>query len=118
VSREPGTPPRPVSTVAPDGRLYRTTNKTFEGYCQDRWGMTDRRARQLMSAAGVIADVKSGTIVPATESQARPLAPLGPNQRREAWQLAVESAPNGRPTARDVNGGAATSPRSALTSRP
>jgi hypothetical protein len=85
-----------------DGRLYRLSHGTFEDYCRDRWEMTDRRARQLMSAAEVVTNVNSGTMVPVTERQARPLTPLPAPVQREAWARAVESAPNGKPTARIV----------------
>jgi hypothetical protein len=54
-----------------DERLYLETHKTFDDYCRERWDFTDRRARQLMTAAEV------GTIVPvANEAQARELVPL------------------------------------------
>ena len=63
-----------------DRRLYREQHDTFEAYCQERWGFTDRRARQLMTAAEI------GTTVPiATERQARELVPL-----RDDEQAAVE----------------------------
>jgi VRR-NUC domain len=63
-----------------DGRLYRAEHGTFEGYCQERWGFTDRRARQLIDAAQI------GTMVPlSNERQARELVPLldQPGQLRE-----------------------------------
>jgi hypothetical protein len=88
-----------------DGRLYRASHGTFEDYCRERWGMTDRRARQLMGAAETIALLQTGTIVPVlpiTESQARPLTALPPERQAEAWQAAVETAPDGKVTAAHV----------------
>jgi len=88
-----------------DSRLYRTTHGTFEDYCRERWGFTDRRARMLMSAAEVATNLETGPIVPVlpvTESQARPLTSLEPDAQREAWARAVETAPNGRVTAAHV----------------
>lgn len=88
-----------------DGRLYRASHATFEDYCRGRWGMTDRRARQLMGAAETIALLQTGTIVPvlpSTESQARPLTQLEPAQQAEAWQRAVDTAPEGKMTAAHV----------------
>lgn len=88
-----------------DGRLYRAEHATFEAYCRERWGFTDRRARMLMSAAQTVALIETGTIVPvlpATESQARPLTRLRPERQGEAWQRAVETAPNGKVTAAHV----------------
>ncbi len=46
----------------------------FEDYCRERWGWTDRRARQLMSAAETVKALETGTIVPTNEAQARELA--------------------------------------------
>lgn len=70
-----------------DSRLYRETFETFEDYCRERWGFTDRRARQLIDAAQI------GTTVPVeNERQARELARLGnSDERRETW-LEVESS--------------------------
>lgn len=51
-------------------------------------------ANKLIASASVVDAV--GTIVPvspATESQARPLSRLEPEQQKEAWQKAVETAP-------------------------
>ena len=88
-----------------DRRLYRTEHPTFADYCKAKWKMSDRRARQLMDAAEVTSTIaKSGTTVPKSERQARPLATLPPAQRAEAWQKAVAASPNGQPTAKDVQG--------------
>jgi hypothetical protein len=66
-----------------DARLYRQTHGSFEAYCEERWGFSGRRGRQLMAAAEV------GTIVPVSnEGQARELAPLldeGENAVAEVW---------------------------------
>jgi hypothetical protein len=37
-----------------DKRLYRERFKTFEAYCQDKWGFTRQRARQLIEAGETI----------------------------------------------------------------
>lgn len=85
-------------------RLYRQTHATFEEYCRDRWQLQERRAYQFMDAASVVETLKVEPLVqlPSNERQARPLATLPPEQLREAWQVAVESAPNGKPTATQV----------------
>lgn len=88
-----------------DSRLYRTAFDTFEDYCRQRWGMVASRARQLIAAAEVAGNLESVTNVtlfPATESQARPLVQLEPEEQRIVWQQAVESAPNGKVTAAHV----------------
>jgi hypothetical protein len=82
-----------------DGRLYRAEFATFEEYCQDRWGMSRIRAHQLIGASSVAANVLTVVNTPPTnERQARPLAPLEPDQQRVAWAHAVETAPEGRPS--------------------
>lgn len=86
-----------------DSRLYRETHGTFEEYCRERWGLSRPRAYQLIEAAEVAGNLS--TIVdklPSTESQTRPLASLPADTQREVWQRAVETAPNGKVTARHV----------------
>ncbi len=87
-----------------DGRLYREHYGTFEEYCQERWQLKQSRAYQLMDAAKAIANLGSSTIVelPTNEAQARPLTRLEPEVQRQAWQEAVETAPNGKVTGAHV----------------
>jgi hypothetical protein len=83
-------------------RIYRATHDTFEAYCRERWGMSRVHAHRLIDAAGVAGNLLPMGNVPATESQARPLARLEPERQREAWSRAVETAPDGRVTAAHV----------------
>jgi len=77
-----------------DSRLYRQLFPTFEEYCRERWNMARRTAYQMIDAAGVVENVRNcAQILPATESQARPLTGLSPDQQREAWQLVIDKAP-------------------------
>ena len=86
-----------------DRQLYRIELETFAAYCRDKWNMSDRRARQLMDASEVVAEIsKSGTIVPKSESVIRPLTKLPPEQRAEAYNEAVNISPRGKPAARVV----------------
>lgn len=94
-----------------DGKLYRASHRTFEAYCQDRWGMARQTAYQLLDAAGVVGDLSAmaDTAVlplpvpmPTAERQVRPLARLDSGQRREAWAAAVDEARGNIPTARQV----------------
>jgi phage N-6-adenine-methyltransferase len=81
-------------------KLYRQTHNTFEDYCRERWGIQRAHAYRLIDAAQVIGNLSPiGDILPATESQARPLTSLAPDSQREVWVRAVETAPNGKPTA-------------------
>ena len=77
-----------------DGKLYRADFDTFEEYCQKRWGWKKSQAYRMMDSAAVVANLKTSPIgeLPATESQARPLAKLEPEQQREAWQRAQDRA--------------------------
>ena len=89
-----------------DARLYRAQWGTFEDYCRERWNLRHSYANYLMDAAEVVANLQTSTIVevlPLTESQARPLTQLKePEQQINAWQRAVETAPNGKITAAHV----------------
>jgi hypothetical protein len=92
-------------SVIREARLYRASHATFEGYCQERWGFTDRHARRFMESAAIVANLKAGPtgpVLPERERQARPLASLAPEQQPVAWQRAVEAAPNGKVTAAHV----------------
>ena len=87
-----------------DSRLYRETHKTFEDYCRDRWDMKRDYAYKMIASSNVYKnlDVDNCIHKPFTESQARPLTKLEPEQQVEAWQQAVETAPDGKVTAKHV----------------
>lgn len=94
-----------------NSRLYRQRYATFEEYCQERWDLRKSRIYQLMDAAEVVENLKSSPLaelssgnipLPVNEAQARPLAKLEVELQRQAWQRAVETAPEGRITARHV----------------
>lgn len=87
-----------------DRRLYRSTHKTFQEYCQDRFGFTRRRSDYLIGAAEVVDNLSGETeskreplvlILPTSERQCRPLRGLEPEQQREIWHKAVEKS-NGK----------------------
>jgi hypothetical protein len=100
-------PSYPVMKIR-DDRLYLCKNggeyQTFEAYCQNVWDMTATHARRLMSSVKVIGNIEPIGLIPVTESQARPLARLPPEQQPVAWQKAVETAPAGKVTAAHVQG--------------
>ncbi len=82
-------------------RLYRDGYASFDQYLAERWHMTRQRAHQLIGAAEVSAVVSTmvDTTQPATERQARELAPLirnefreQPEVIREVWSGIVETA--------------------------
>ena len=91
-----------------DGRLYRSTHRTFEAYCQERFGMTPRPAYYLIAAAGVVENLEMRTIgsqiMPTTERQVRFLTNLQPEAQRQIWQQAVDEAGGKVPSGRIVKG--------------
>jgi phage N-6-adenine-methyltransferase len=87
-----------------DQRGYKLQGfSAFDDYCRERWGMSKTNANRLIQSAEVVAILTPiGVSLPTAESQLRPLAGLTPDQRREAWALAVETAPDGKVTAAHV----------------
>lgn len=84
-----------------DLRLYRAIYPTFEGYCRERWSMSKTHANRLIESNATIENLTPIGVKPATESQARELAPLNdqPELQRQVWQHVVENAPQGKVTA-------------------
>lgn len=105
-----------------DRRLYRDRYKTFEEYCQDRFGYTRISAYHKITVAEVFENLltksyqnepyereevlltKSYSILPTKETQVRPLSRLDPIKQQEVWQQAVEAAGGKVPTERIVKG--------------
>lgn len=89
-----------------DAKLYKAPgHKTFEVYCEKRWGFSRKRAYELMEAAAVVENVRNsgrGSLEPRNASQATELARLPAEQQAPAWEEAVRTAPNGKVTARHV----------------
>ena len=87
-----------------DKRLYREVFGTFEEYCRDRWGFSRVHAKRLVNAAEVVKNITTEPIgsVPATESQARPLARFAPDDQVAIWQRAVETSNGHQPTGAHV----------------
>lgn len=80
-----------------DNRLYREQYGTFEQYCRDKWGVSKRRANQMVQAAGVLGNIENGnhgsqTELPKTERHARPLSQLPAEEQGEAWEAATQKA--------------------------
>ncbi|MBD2492086.1 hypothetical protein [Aulosira sp. FACHB-615] len=100
-----------------DRRLYRSTHKTFEEYCRDRFGHSRQKSNYLIAASQVyenlttnccqISEVEDLTtnktqILPTSEGQVRPMTKLEPQQQWEVWQTAIEEAGGKAPTGRVV----------------
>jgi hypothetical protein len=72
-----------------DSRLYRATHRTFRAYCEERFGFSDSRGRQLIAAAKTVTDVTLlGLPAPTSEGGARRLAR---EIRREADRVRAEA---------------------------
>ena len=74
---------------------------TFESYCWERWRFKKSRAYQLMDGSAVVErlEVHNCGSLPATESQARPLTKLEPDEQLVAWERAIKKAGDGKVTA-------------------
>ncbi|MBD2439824.1 hypothetical protein [Nostoc sp. FACHB-110] len=100
-----------------DRRLYRSTHRTFEEYCRDRFGHSRQQSNYLIAAAGVYENLTTNgcqnaenedlttigcQILPTSERQVRPLVPLELEEQRSCWQQAVEEAGGKVPSGRIV----------------
>jgi hypothetical protein len=76
--------------------LYKLKNNgkytTFKEYCKDTWDISRSRAYQLIDAAQVQENLSTIVDKEIPESQARALVKLEPEQQREVWQKAAETA--------------------------
>lgn len=86
-----------------DGRLYRQTHGTFEDYCRERWQFTPQRAGQLIEGAAIASRIETMvSSAPTNERQVRALHAIPEDDQPAAWQLAVDTAPDGKVTAGHV----------------
>ncbi|MCC5654173.1 hypothetical protein LC609_31220 [Nostoc sp. XA013] len=89
-----------------DRRLYRSTHKTFDEYCLDRFGYNRSRSYQLVDAAVVVDNLQKCPqivdILPTAEGQVRSMTKLEPQEQQEVWLTAVELAGGKVPTGRIV----------------
>lgn len=74
-------------------RLYRREFKTFEEYCEKRWGMSVRQSQRLMNASEVVENLKRDQlgVLPTSEYQVRALAALSPEFQAKIWSDAVKT---------------------------
>jgi len=104
-----------------DRRLYRDHYKTFEAYCQVRFGYTRRSVDYLIAGSGVVDNLNtrreqhqdaapemrknlSQKILPTKLEQIRSLNNLEPEQQCQVWEEAVEAAGGKVPSGRIVKG--------------
>lgn len=74
-------------------RLYKLVLfETFAAYTRTRWDMSRSHAHRLIGAYEVIRNLSPiGDILPANESQVRPLVPLEPLEQRNLWKRFLAS---------------------------
>lgn len=85
-------------TIIREKRLYRVGFSTFEDYCHEKWGMSKAYVNRLISATETISNLAPIGVIPATESQARPLTSLEPEIQLEVWKEVVhQSQETGKP---------------------
>ena len=88
--------------------LYRATHESFDDYCRERWGIGRAYANRVIQGARVAAEMAAlapdaaDAPRPSTEAHTRPLAPLPPDLREDAWDAALAAAKGGVPTGRQV----------------
>lgn len=97
-------------------KLYRSTHKTFEEYCRDRFGHSRQKSNYLIAAAGVYDNLTTNgcqklkvddltangcQILPTSERQVRQLTQLEPIIQCEVWHQAIAEA-GGMPSGRIV----------------
>jgi hypothetical protein len=91
-------------------KLYKANHSTFESYCKERWGFSDRYARTLIESEKVKA--KIGTIVPVLNLKTSHLSEISKIPEKQQAQVTAEvlercEAENREPTAKDFKRAAA-----------
>ena len=92
-----------------DSKAYRDQYDTFEVYCKERWGFTDRHARELISAETVRA--KIGTFVPVETLKTEHLLAISSVPANKQGQVAASvlaecEEQNRKPTTKDFKAAA------------
>jgi hypothetical protein len=76
--------------------LYRETHKTFDAFCNDRWGFGRNYAKRLIESTEVVNRLMDKTVpigtpavLPTAESQTRELAKVDKTEQAEVWAIVV-----------------------------
>lgn len=81
-----------------DGRHYRDEYGSWGAYLKERWEGIGGKAyvNRVILATWVVENLAPiGAVVPLTETQARPLTKLSPDEQRIAWQRVLDAATSG-----------------------
>tara|TARA_R110002073_G_scaffold177188_9_gene335141 strand:+ start:4058 stop:4912 length:855 start_codon:yes stop_codon:yes gene_type:complete len=74
-----------------DGKLYRQTHRTFESYCEERFGFKRQQAYRFIEASEVVENVSHGGQI-SSERAAREVAKAPPEKQQEVVTKAIETA--------------------------
>jgi hypothetical protein len=92
-----------------DQKLHRAVEiESFENYCQERWGISDKYAYRLIEAYTCVDWLQKEispmgeTQLPTNEAQVRPLVLLEPDQQVKAWQQVLKACKGKSITAEKV----------------
>lgn len=85
-----------------NSHLYRSTHGTFEEYCKQRWDMGRAHVYRIINATEFVEDLSPIGDKNIPESQIRPILTLPKEERVDAWEQAVHTAPGGKVTAKHV----------------
>lgn len=83
--------------------LWRLVSPTWQQWCADTLGLTERRVSQLVDASRTcLTLVSSGLKEPSSERVAREMAGLTPDEKVDVWREATAEAGESEPTAEMV----------------
>ncbi len=76
-----------------ENRLYKESFSTFDDYCIAKWGIKKDYANKVIGSSDVIDNLNTiVSVLPTTETQARPLTKLDPELQQKVWQEVVLKA--------------------------
>lgn len=85
-----------------ENKLYRESYPTFEAYCHEKWGFERNYANKLIRASSVVENLGTMVPIPASERTIRALTRLPAERQKEVYEKALETAPEGKVTAKHV----------------
>ena len=88
-----------------ESRLYRAEHGTFAEYVQAKWGFARQHAYRLIASSKVLDNIEPTEEQRENlrETHLRPLATLPPSEQKQAFNEAIETAPDGQLTQKHVH---------------
>lgn len=85
-------------------KLYKSSYRTYDEYCSERWGFTPQHANRLISAAKLVDQMKKsepiGSVLPQSESQVRALSKT--DDPTSAWKESQQKTGKKQPSAKEI----------------